>query len=144
MEGGRQQDRLIHSLLSSHPHIRPMRFRTLLLTRVRAGSKAPISGSRAFRLSIYIFRSPSVQARPHNSSHSLSRVALPPATLPSWQLKHFSSHPPNQTSLSFPLLWWPTPVAALNFLSQRPSSILSTCSNNLNTFLSAFLREFPL
>ena len=45
MEGGRQQNRLIHSLLSSHPHLRPMSLRTLLPTRVRAGSKAPISGS---------------------------------------------------------------------------------------------------
>ena len=45
MEGGRQQDRLMHSLLSSHPHLRPMRLRTPLPTRVRAGSNAPISGT---------------------------------------------------------------------------------------------------
>ena len=44
MEGGRQQDRLMHSLLLSHPHLRPMRLRSPLPTRVRAESKAPISG----------------------------------------------------------------------------------------------------
>ena len=45
MEGERQQDIPIQSLLSSHPHLRPMRLRTPLPSWVRARSKAPISGT---------------------------------------------------------------------------------------------------
>ena len=45
MEGGQQQDRLMYSLLSSYPHLRPKRLRTLLPTRVKEGSKETMSGT---------------------------------------------------------------------------------------------------
>ena len=55
MEGGRKQDRIMHSLLSPHPHLRPMRLRTRLHTWVRAVSKAPISETGPSEQGLYIF-----------------------------------------------------------------------------------------
>ena len=40
MEGGRQQGRLMYSLLSSNPHLRPMKLRTRLPTRAWPGQEA--------------------------------------------------------------------------------------------------------
>ena len=45
----RQQGRLIHSILSTHPHLHPMKLRTPLPNRVRAGSKAPNIRYRAWQ-----------------------------------------------------------------------------------------------
>ena len=44
MQGGRQHERLIHSILSSNPYLRPVRLRSLLPTPVWNGNKVSIAG----------------------------------------------------------------------------------------------------
>ena len=45
LNGGWTTRKLLHSLLSFYPHFCPMRLRIQLPTWVRAGSKAPTSGT---------------------------------------------------------------------------------------------------
>ena len=82
MEVGWQQDRLIHSLLSSHPYLCPMRLRTLLPTQIRRGSNAPISGQRPSSLSFLL---------PYHHKHSPCAL-IQPWCFPTFHFNH--STPP--------------------------------------------------